>query len=131
MTDITEKTPETERPILRAADLMQFTGTERWFRHALVRDVLHTEGVQYLAERGGAYWLIDEIALAQRTVAAVKGEEFQVWTLKVFADRRASLACEDGNGRSVHAKTIAFTDFPLEEITLYFTGNVILLPSEY
>jgi len=37
---------------------------------------------------GGAYWLLDEIALAQRYKRRVAAEEFQVWTLKVkeFAD---------------------------------------------
>jgi hypothetical protein len=31
----------------------------------------------------------------------------------------------------VFTREIAFTDFPLDEITIYFTDNVILLPSEY
>ena len=51
---------------LTKADLRHFTGTESWFRHALVRDILYTEGVQYVAEQGGAYWLLDEIALLQK-----------------------------------------------------------------
>ena len=44
------------------------------------------EGVQYVAEKAGAYWLVDELALAQSYVAAVKAEAFQVWTLTVKAD---------------------------------------------
>jgi len=31
----------------------------------------------------------------------------------------------------VFTKALTFTDFPLAEITLYFTNGVILLPSEY
>jgi hypothetical protein len=31
----------------------------------------------------------------------------------------------------VPSKHIPSTDFPLAEITLYFTDNTILLPSEY
>jgi hypothetical protein len=31
----------------------------------------------------------------------------------------------------VFTKEIEHTDFPLDEITLYFTNNVIHLPSEY
>ena len=42
----------------------------------------------------------------------------------------ATLTCEDGNGNVVFTKALTFTDFPLEEITLYFTNGVILLPSE-
>jgi len=41
------------------------TGTETWFHHPLNRKVVYTEGMQYVAEKGGAYWLIDEIALIQ------------------------------------------------------------------
>ncbi|MGD1079605.1 MAG: DUF6876 family protein [Candidatus Sulfotelmatobacter sp.] len=39
--------------------------------------------------------------------------------------------CDDGNGNIVFTKEIEHTDFPLDEITLYFTNNVIHLPSEY
>lgn len=114
----------------RLADLHQFTGSEQWFRHALNRAVLFTEGAKYVAEQAGAYWLLDEIALAQCGVAAVKAEAFQVWTLEVHGSR-ALLACDDGNGKGVYAKRISFTDFPAPGITLWFTDNTILLPSEY
>ncbi|WP_164479494.1 DUF6876 family protein [Methylocystis rosea] len=43
----------------------------------------------------------------------------------------AELVCEDGDGRSVYRKRIAFTDFPEPGIRFYETGGVILLPSEY
>ena len=49
----------THTKTLQQADLRQFTGTETWFRHPLARKVLYTEGVQYVAEQGGAYWLLD------------------------------------------------------------------------
>jgi hypothetical protein len=46
-------------------------------------------------------------------------------------NRTASLTCDDGNGNIVFTKNIEHTDFPLDEITLYFANNVIHLPSEY
>ena len=116
---------------LSKADLNHFTGSETWYRHAFVRDVLFTDGAKHVADTGGAYWLLDEIALAQRYKKKVAAEEFQVWTLKVKDDRTAKLTCEDGNGNAVYAKRITFTDFPLDEISLYFCNNTILLPSEY
>jgi len=64
-------------------DLAHFTGSENWYRHGLNRDVLFTGGAKYVADQGGAYWLLDEIALAQRGEKAVAAEEFQVWTLTV------------------------------------------------
>ncbi|OSJ31570.1 hypothetical protein BSZ19_22050 [Bradyrhizobium japonicum] len=50
---------------LTHADLRQFTGSEQVFRHSLMRSMTYTEGVQYLAESGGAYWLIDKVACLQ------------------------------------------------------------------
>lgn len=115
---------------LTKADLHQFIGSECVYRHALVRDVVYTEGAQYLAQRAGAYWLLDEIALAQRGDRRIAAEEFQTWRLSVAADRSAQLTCEDGNGRIVFRKKIEWTDFPLDDIVLYFTNRTILLPSE-
>jgi hypothetical protein len=80
---------------------------------------------------GGAYWLLDEIALAQRYEKAVSGEEFQLWKLTVHADQSATLSCENGNAHTVFKKTIAFTDFPVPEISLYYANNTIYLPSEH
>jgi len=116
---------------LQKADLAQFTGSEQWFRHALVRSVLFTDGAKHVADAGGAYWLLDEIALAQRYKKRVAAEEFQHWTLKVKDDNTALLTCDDGNGNVVYTKRIPFTDFPLPEISFYFCNNTILLPSEY
>ena len=113
---------------LTANALRTFTGTEHWYRHPLARHVLYTDGARYVAEQGGAYWLLDAIAFAQKAVAAV---EFQLWKLTVQADRSARLICEDGNGGVVFSKAIDYTDFPLPEIDLYFTNGVILLPGEY
>src|SRR3984885_10108593 len=112
-------------------DLRQFTGTEYWYRHGLNRKVLFTDGAKHVADAGGAYWLLDEIALAQRYEKAVAAEEFQVWTLTVKDDRTGRLSCEDGNGKTVFEKAIPFTDFPVERITLWFENSTIYLPSEH
>ena len=110
--------------------LRQFSGTEKWYRHSLVRKVLYTDGIQYLAEYGEAYWLIDEIAFAQAK-PRITVEEFQTWTLTVNEDSSASLKCDDGNKNILFIKRIPFTDFLLPEIKIYCINNVILLPSEY
>ena len=115
---------------LKKSDLDQFTGTEQWYRHSIVPNVLYTDGAQYVAGHGGAYWLLDEIALAQSSPSFSEAE-FQVWKLTVFPGQSARLACEDGDSNICFLKRIPYTDFPLESIQLYFTNGVILLPSEY
>ena len=116
---------------LNRDDLANFYGSENWYRHGLVRSILFTDGAKYVADAGGAYWLLDEIALAQKFEKKVAAEEFQLWWLTVKEDQTATLVCEDGNERVVFSKLILFTDFPLAEIVFYYTNNVIHLPSEY
>jgi len=116
---------------LTAFALPQFTGSEHWYRHGLVRNVLFTDGAKFVADEGGAYWLIDAIAFAQRTEKSVADEPFQVWKLSVRDNRTGTLTCDDGNGNIVYRQELDYTDFPLPEITLYFTDNTILLPSKY
>ncbi len=116
---------------LKQTELSQFTGSETWYRHAINRKVLFTDGAKYVADNAGAYWLLDEIAIIQPHEPRIAATPFQVWKLAVNADHTAELICEDGNDNLVYKKAISFTDFPAEGITLWFTDNTILLPSEY
>lgn len=120
---------------LTAGDLRGFHGSENFYRHNINRRLLYTDGVQYVAEAGGAYWLVDEIALANLFVESVKGEEFQVWILTRDASGSgANLHCEDGNDHTVFSKLIPFTDFPLASIKLYCESDgevfTLMLPGE-
>ena len=70
-------------------------------------------------------------AICQCHEKRVAAEAFQVWKLTVRDGRTASLVCGDGNDNIVYTQHIEYTDFPIDEITLYFANNVIHLPSEY
>lgn len=113
---------------LDKAILAQFMGGDEFYRHNIMRSICYTEGVRYVAEEGGAYWLIDKIATSQLDPKIAR-EEFQVWKLAVTGST-ATLTCDDGDGNIVHAEHITYTDFPLSEIELWFTNQMILLPSE-
>ena len=114
--------------------LSQFTGTENHYRH-WTRRIVHTDGVQYLAETAGAYWLVDLIASHQ--TPRLRAEEFQVWTLTVdHSDPRprymAIAECRADTDAPILARQkIEYTDFPLDEIKLYLCDGVLMLPSEY
>ena len=110
-------------------DTSGFTGTEVWHRHWLMKGITFTDGVKYVADTAGAYWLIDEIALVQME-PLYRNQPFQQWSLEV-AGSKAILTCEDGNGNQISSKSIPLTDFPEPGIKIWFTNNVILLPSEY
>ena len=110
-------------------DLGYFTGSEQWHRHPLFRKFTYTDGVQYVAEEGGAYWLIDKI-MAVQTLPKLRNQAFQAWTFKV-QDEKGELIATDGNSNVLYREYITYTDFPLQEIKFYFTDNVLLLTSEY
>jgi len=109
-------------------NLSQFIGTEHHYKHPLSAYV-YTDGVQYLAEKGAAYWLIDKILITTRYKK--KLQEWGTWVLHVNPDKTALLECGDGNGNSLHKEKLDYTTFPLEKAELWFQNGVLFLPSEY
>jgi hypothetical protein len=113
--------------------LRQCTGTENYSQYAIGKtQYLMTDGVITMAEKCGAYWLIDLIVSHQMN-AYVRREPFQVWELKPNKTTSGAKAiCTDGNGHKIVSQRVSFTDFPLPEgIKIYMENNVIMLPSEY
>lgn len=108
---------------LTEADLNMFTGTGKYFKHWL--GIVYTDGVKYVAESAGAYWLIDLVASYRRK------EPFQVWELTVKNGKATATMREDSNEPILVCQEIAYTDFPLDYIKLYLIDGVLLLPSEY
>ncbi|MES2329694.1 MAG: hypothetical protein V4539_08835 [Bacteroidota bacterium] len=107
--------------------LQEFTGTEQYYRH--LTGYLFTDGVHFLAQEYGTFWLIDEILIANQPPL---DEEFQVWKLqRVFNTDTFKLICEDGNKNCVYTKEIPFSDFSADKVELWFANNVLYLPSEH
>ena len=112
-------------------------GTDQYYKHWLNRFV-YTDGVKFVAETAGAYWLIDAIASHQLNRKQIaKCEGFQVWKLKPRKAGGCVLTCDDGgNGgktKVVIKQEIEFTDFPIEEIkevVMYVENDVLLLSDE-
>ena len=130
---MTDKNPEDLE-----SDLSQFTGTEHYYPHGLNRKFMHTDGVNYLAENAGAYWLIDLIASHQSS-RKVRAESFQLWTLTLTGKKNPMAVAEcraDTNAPVLARQEIEFTDFPLKSVKLYCVDGgdgkvVLMLPSEY
>lgn len=83
---------------LTQTELQQFTGSTNRYRHSLNRTVVYSDGVQYLAENAGAYWLIDAIAsyltpsyltpsyLTKPAAIDSRIKEMHFWKLHTFKD---------------------------------------------
>ncbi len=107
-----------------------FTGTTAYYGH-WTQVIVYTDGVKFLAESAGAFWLIDAIALAQpRALHDPWLREFQLWELFV-RDHTAILICSRDSDDEAFRQEIEFTDFPMEYVKLYVEGGVVLLPSEH
>lgn len=119
-------------------NLRQFTGTAAYHKwSALFHNFVLTDGAKYLAENAGAYWLMDMIA---SHYSSYKNEGFVVAFLTKFPRGGARLSITGGDYNILEQQDIEYTDFPLEEITLYIIPQemengsklwVALLPSEY
>jgi len=124
-------------------ELRQFTGDLERYRHPFNRRVIFTPGVHHLAERAGAFWLIDLIASyygsADMNQAIAKDgrlASMQFWRLDVDDTGQAVASCSADSGeRPAITQVVPFTDFPLDHIDVWsaFDGEhwTLYLPSEH
>ncbi len=113
-----------------ATSLAQFTGSEQFYRYHF--RCLLTEGARYLAEQASCYWLMDVFA---SHLAAISTDEYFTCLVLNRAYSEGKVVIDDGNGIVLAEQEIPYTDFPLEEMTLFacWSGGywVIMLTSEY
>lgn len=121
--------------------LAHFYGTVDYHRGTFRPDFFHTDGIDFLANACGSFWLIDAVASYQHR-KEMTGEDFQVWTLHVDK-RAATLLCTDGDkgGGPVELvrQVIPYTDFP-EGVWRFYCERgsidgehacqILMLPSE-
>ena len=117
------------------AGLAQFYGTQSYWRH--LGPIVMTDGAKYLADHAGCYWLYD---IVFSVLPKLRGEGFCAVHLTVnLPNHVGRVVIEDGNERVLYEQRIPYTDFPLDEITLFLEdgevggkpAKVLLLPSEH
>lgn len=112
------------------SQLAQFTGTEHYYRFSpFNQNLVMTDGVKYLAEKAACFWLLDIVASLDFEPSC-KGQEFITCRLKKEGEG-AKFTADNGNRKVLYTQEIPYTDFPIDEVTLYRIDNVVLLPSEY
>ena len=123
-------------------ELATFTGSEVFYRHTFSRQVIYTEGIRFLAEVAGAYWLLDELAFSymseqmrEACAADPRLRSMQFWTLHVTNSQGELTMRADADVEPAITKLISFTDFPLETIDIWAAYNgefwTLYLPSEH
>jgi len=136
MSDTATVKAESKEAIELRTGLAQHYGTQGYTRFSpLCPKMVLTDGALYLAEKAGAYWLMDIIGSYQKQCQSDEMlREMQFWTLKV-KDGEGVVTCERDSNDIAITQEIPFTDFPLDEIKLYVCESgenmVVMLPSEY
>lgn len=110
-------------------DLDHFTGSEQFYRDPLSKSI-YTEGISYVAKNCQAYWLLDLVFSSVRF--KMPNEEFISIKLKVDTENsKGKIIFDDGNNNVLYEQEIPYTDFPLEELKMFYCNNTLMLTSEY
>ena len=115
--------------------LQHFHGSELLYRIPLKR-TRYTNGVKYLANIADCYWLVTDVSVIAKSLMS-RSRFITVDFKKYTAEEAeingysATITYSDGNGNTFETHKYHSTDFPLDELRLFFVDNTLLLPSEY
>lgn len=95
-----------------------------------------TEGIKYLAEAGECFWLVTDTSVIAKSLmdkSRFISIDFKKFTEeeKTIMGYEAKIDYSDGNGLIFETQKYHLTDFPLDEIRLFFVDDTLMLPSEY
>ena len=124
--------------------LAQATGSQG-LHHGMFPTVRYTDGIKYMADNGGAHWLIDLIAIQLRSrkfarwvMEDARLAEQSFWRMTCSHNgtcRQAYLKCQADKGVRSKRIKIPFTDFPLDSIDIWVAADgdkwIMYLPTEH
>ena len=115
--------------------LQHFHGTEMFYQIPLIR-TRFTNGLKYLANVAECFWLITDVSVIAKSL--LNRSHFITIDFKRLSEEEqdytgyeAEIIYSDGNGNIFEIHRYNFTDFPLDELRLYFVDNTLMLTSEY
>jgi len=119
-------------------DLSGYTGTTAYHKLSFFSKLKFTDGMAYLLNQVGAYWLGDIVASVQHKAKVQENSGFLVWRI-VVKDGKAVVDAhwdseEDGSysqDKLVYSQKINYTDFPDGTFEFYQQGDVVLLKGEH
>jgi len=116
-------------------ELANFCGTESFHKIRLT-DTIFTDGIKYLAYTVKCFWLVTDASVIAKSL--LNRCSFITIDFKMLSDElqdamgyEAVIEYSDGNDNVLETHKYHTTDFPLENIRLFFTNNTLMLPSEY
>ena len=115
--------------------LQHFHGSEMFFQIPLIR-TRFTNGIKYLADVANCLWLVTDTSVIAKSLMN-KSYFITIDFKRLTEDEQEEFGCEafitygDGNDNILEKHRYNVTDFPLDEIRLFFVDNTLMLPSEY
>ncbi|MEO2072590.1 MAG: DUF6876 family protein [Zunongwangia sp.] len=115
--------------------LQYFTGTEMFYQIPLLR-TRFTDGLKYLSEVAECFWLITDASVIAKSL--MNRSEFITIDFKKMSEEKqdytgyeAEIIYSDGNDNVLETHRYNATDFPLDELRMFFVNDTLMLPSEY
>jgi len=115
--------------------LQNFNGSEMFYQIPLIQ-TRFTNGLKYLANVANCYWLITDVSVIAKSL--LNRSYFITIDFKRLSEEEqdysgyeAEITYSDGNGNVFETHRYNFTDFPLDELRIFFVDNTLMLPSEY
>tara|TARA_R110002074_G_scaffold207623_1_gene376121 strand:- start:598 stop:978 length:381 start_codon:yes stop_codon:yes gene_type:complete len=115
--------------------LQHFHGTEMFYLIPLLK-TRFTDGLKYLANIADCFWLITDTSVIAKSLMN-RSEFITIDFKKLSQEEReikgfdAEIIYSDGNDNVLEKQGYRATDFPLNELRLFFVNNTLMLPSEY
>ena len=117
------------------SELEQFIGSETFYKIPLI-GTRFTDGIKYLADAAECFWLVTDASVIAKSL--MDKSYFVTVDFKRLSEKeREESQCEalinysDGNGHIFETHKYHVTDFPLDELRLFFIDGTLMLPSEY
>ena len=114
-------------------NLSQFHGSEVMYKMPLF-NTRYTEGIKYLADAADCHWLVTDVSIMGKSLLEKSyfvTVDFKKCHPQTKGGPMATISYGDGNGKLFCSQEYGYTDFPMEELRLYFVNNTLMLPSEY
>lgn len=119
----------------KKAELQHFYGSELCYKIPLL-GIKITESINYFANATECFWLITDVSVIAKNLS--KKSQFITIDFKRLSEKKKlKMQCEavinysDGNGNIFETHKYNITDFPLDELRLFYVNGILMLPSEY
>ncbi|SFZ89551.1 hypothetical protein SAMN05428642_101388 [Flaviramulus basaltis] len=116
-------------------ELQYFCGTEMFYKMPLI-GTRFTDGLKYLAHEAECFWLITDASVIAKSLSN-RSHFITIDFKRLSKKQQFEKQCEaiisygDGNGNIFETHRYNVTDFPLDELRLFFVNGTLMLPSEY